>query len=106
MVLSHHSHCISGKEIYKGKHIYYGVGNFLFTKKLPYKKCNKGLLVKLEINEDNSVNCHDTFIKYETDSSHLKILNKNSIIRKKFINYSNVILNDIKLNECWDKFVN
>src|SRR5690554_8220427 len=31
IIISHHTHCISGKEVYKGVPIYYSLGNFLFT---------------------------------------------------------------------------
>lgn len=55
-VIMHHSHCISGYEEYKGKAIYYGLGNFIF----PYEglesdtKWNMGYLVQLKI-EDNDM---------------------------------------------------
>jgi len=29
-VIGHHTHCYSGREIYKGKHIVYSLGNFIF----------------------------------------------------------------------------
>ena len=29
--VGHHTHCISGNEVYKGVPIYYSLGNFLFT---------------------------------------------------------------------------
>lgn len=31
-VVNHHQHCISGYEVYKGKPIFYGIGNFCFDK--------------------------------------------------------------------------
>ncbi|MFA1575340.1 CapA family protein [Vibrio cyclitrophicus] len=30
LILGHHAHVIQSKEIYKGKHIFYGLGNFIF----------------------------------------------------------------------------
>src|SRR5690606_37754227 len=32
LVVGHHTHCISGFELYRGRPIYYSLGNFLFTK--------------------------------------------------------------------------
>jgi len=31
-VVNHHQHCINGYEVYKGKPIFYGLGNFYFLK--------------------------------------------------------------------------
>jgi len=35
-VVNHHQHCYSGYETYKGKPIFYGLGNFCFDTKPPY----------------------------------------------------------------------
>ena len=47
-VINHHQHCYSGYEIYNGKPIFYGLGNFYFPN---YKKLNsmwnEGYMVKL-----------------------------------------------------------
>ncbi|HUS84108.1 MAG TPA: CapA family protein, partial [Anaerolineales bacterium] len=32
LIIGHHSHCIQPYEIYKGKHIFYGLGNCIFTR--------------------------------------------------------------------------
>ena len=50
VIVNHHQHCFSGYEIYKGKPIFYGLGNFFFDN--PAKRDNKwnyGLLLKLDI---------------------------------------------------------
>lgn len=36
-VVNHHQHCYSGFEVYNGKPIFYGLGNFCFDKSNPYK---------------------------------------------------------------------
>ena len=41
IVVGHHTHCISGNEVYKGVPIYYSLGNFIFTKN---KKTMSGIL--------------------------------------------------------------
>lgn len=76
VVINHHQHCFSGYEIYKGKPIFYGLGNFCFDwigrqdsiwnqgylvslvfgkeisfEIVPYIQCNKEALVKL-LNSD------------------------------------------------------
>ncbi len=47
-VVNHHQHCYSGYEIYKGKPIFYGLGNFCFDNSY-YRndKWNKGYMVQL-----------------------------------------------------------
>lgn len=52
-VVNHHQHCYSGYEIYQGKPIFYGLGNFCFDWKgkrnMPW---NEGYMVKIDF-EDN-----------------------------------------------------
>lgn len=47
-VVNHHQHCYSGYEIYHGKPIFYGLGNFCFDKKKKMKPTwYEGYMVKL-----------------------------------------------------------
>lgn len=47
-VVNHHQHCFSGYEKYKGKPIFYGLGNFCFDKPTKKKNCwYEGYLVHL-----------------------------------------------------------
>lgn len=50
LVVGHHTHCMSGFEIYNGKPIYYSLGNFLFTKKNVNEEWYEGLVLGVEIN--------------------------------------------------------
>lgn len=77
-VINHHQHCFSGFETYKGKPIFYGLGNFLFDSP---RKCNDswnyGYLVELTLdNETKEVafeihpyeQCNDKFgVYYRSD---------------------------------------
>ncbi len=67
-VVNHHQHCYSGYEVYNGKPIFYGLGNFCFDDKaLRNSTWNQGYMVKLEFS-DNLVDfslhpyyqCNDT----------------------------------------------
>ncbi|MCI6403163.1 MAG: CapA family protein [Prevotella sp.] len=52
-VVNHHQHCYSGYEVYNGKPIFYGIGNFCFDK-VPIKKDNPwnfGFLVEIIFEE-------------------------------------------------------
>ncbi len=48
-VVNHHQHCISGYEIYQGKPIFYGLGNFCFDeiKAIDNKSWEKGYMIEL-----------------------------------------------------------
>lgn len=63
-IVNHHTHCISGYEIYKGKPIYYSLGNFLFDKKgSDFTYWNKGLAAEIDFT-DNKINA-GTHIFYQ-----------------------------------------
>lgn len=53
-VVNHHQHCFSGFEIYNGKPIFYGLGNFLFEKIFPNspESWNKGYMVELSFKKE------------------------------------------------------
>ena len=52
MVINHHQHCYSGYEIYKGKPIFYGLGNFCFDKgKTDRTFWNEGYMVMLNMGD-------------------------------------------------------
>lgn len=53
-VVNHHQHCFSGREIYKSKPIYYGLGNFFFDNENQKEKSswNEGILVDLIFSKD------------------------------------------------------
>src|SRR5690606_1681253 len=63
MVISHHTHCISGMELYKSMPIYYSLGNFLFTKFSRYEDWYKGIALEIEINKNGIVNTIPHFIQ-------------------------------------------
>jgi len=52
-VVNHHQHCFSGYEIYKGKPIFYGLGNFCFDIVPPRENSpwNYGYMVSLNVEE-------------------------------------------------------
>lgn len=51
-VVNHHQHCYSGYETYKGKPIFYGLGNFCFDEEgLRNSSWNEGYMVKLTFDD-------------------------------------------------------
>lgn len=53
-VINHHQHCFSGYEVYNGKPIFYGLGNFCFDSSKRNDIWNEGYMVHLELEEDIS----------------------------------------------------
>ena len=52
VIISHHTHCFSGYEIYNGKHIFYGLGNFIYD--WPGRintEWNRGFIVRLKLGD-------------------------------------------------------
>lgn len=54
-VVNHHQHCYSGYEVYQGKPIFYGLGNFCFDGIGSDERWTSGYMVKLNLS-DNSRN--------------------------------------------------
>lgn len=60
VVVNHHQHCFSGYELYKGKPIFYGLGNFCFDIS-PIKNnstWNYGFMLELTLGEKVEFNLH------------------------------------------------
>lgn len=54
VVINHHQHCYTGYEIYNGKPIFYGLGNFCFDwNRRNIAMWEEGYMVELEINNHN-----------------------------------------------------
>lgn len=89
IVINHHQHCYSGYEEYKGKLIFYGLGNFCFDHpKYRKDKWNDGYMVMINMNDKIEYSiipytqC-DTEAKVEllpTDAFNDRLSNLNKII--------------------------
>ncbi len=55
VIIGHHTHCISGFEIYNSVPIFYSLGNFLFTSKSKNRSWYIGLVIQLEIIENQNI---------------------------------------------------
>jgi poly-gamma-glutamate synthesis protein (capsule biosynthesis protein) len=56
VIINHHQHCYCGYEVYKGKPIFYGLGNFCFDGKPDDYRWTSGYMVEIE--------CHEEDIKF------------------------------------------
>jgi len=55
VVIGHHPHWIQNMEEYQGKYIFYSLGNLIFDQNWS-QETSEGLVVKLEVNQENKVN--------------------------------------------------
>jgi hypothetical protein len=55
LIIGHHSHCISGYEIYNGVPIFYGLGNFLFHSQSDFEGWYEGVLLNIQINNQKKI---------------------------------------------------
>ena len=76
-VINHHQHCYSGYERYKGKPIFYGLGNFCFDYNgIATKKWTEGYLVEVDFGFNVTFNIYP-YCQYGEDST-IKLLNINA----------------------------
>lgn len=107
LVISHHTHCTSGYEIYNGKEIYYGLGNFLFTIPNENPDWYNGILLNISISQ-NKLSVKRKYTIFEKNNFALRLSNKieSELLEKKFITFSKIISDKNKLMKNWNMFVN
>ena len=102
-VVNHHQHCYSGYEIYKGKPIFYGLGNFCFDIPHHHKGTwTEGYVVTLDFNTDEP-----SFVLHPysqcTDDPSVKLLDKNAFDHR--LNELNAIIeNPSRLEATIEKY--
>lgn len=93
-VVNHHQHCYSGYEVYNGKPIFYGIGNFCFDwEGVPSKKWTEGYLVEIEFDSEITFRTHP-YCQYSKEAT-IKLLEKDSF--NTTINELNSIIADSSL---------
>lgn len=95
-VVNHHQHCYSGYEIWKGKPIFYGIGNFLFDwKGKKSNSWNEGFVTMIDFKKDK---IDYSLIPYYQckEEPKLELMTGNYIesFRKKIAELNKIILDD------------
>ena len=106
IVVGHHTHCISGNEVYNGVPIYYSLGNFLFTKNNPNDEWYTGLILEVEITSD-SIECQIHPVRQEKKSFNLYLFEgeEKEEVFEQIENYSSIISDEKMLDLKWNKFI-
>jgi hypothetical protein len=106
IVVGHHTHCISGNEVYNGVPIYYSLGNFLFTKNNPNDEWYTGLILEVDISSEG-IDCQIHPVRQEKESFKLTLIediDKEDVLGR-FETYSNVINNPDELLNNWKMYI-
>lgn len=107
MIIGHHTHCVSGFEMYKNVPICYSLGNFLFTENSIYPDWYKGLILEVIISSSGKISVKLHPIEYLNENFSLKLLDGDSKmdILDKVKQYSEIISNPSILLQEWELFV-
>lgn len=106
-VINHHQHCYSGYEVYKGKPIFYGIGNFLFDDaKIIDSPWNYGYIVELKLNKETQSLNFDIY-PYEQCNPKFGVYGRGdkSAFLAGIDELNNVIKDDVQLKNKWRAFV-
>lgn len=107
-VIGHHTHCISGQEIYNDSPIVYSLGNFLFTRVNANNLWYSGLISQLFIKQGQKIKI--VLVPVEQKIKYFKLsfpINKDKEKMIKRVNeLSGIISNNEKLKKYWDEFIN
>lgn len=105
-VIGHHSHVVSGYELYKGKLLVYGLGNFFFPYEGEGPEWNIGLVLKLSLNENYSFDLIPIIqCVYPDLSINIAEGKQKDEILRLVESLSHDIQNDIILQRKWCDFV-
>ena len=103
-VVNHHQHCYSGYEVYGGKPIFYGLGNFCFDKNNGNGSIwNYGYMVELEFATDLHFKIHP--YKQCLEQPKVCLLEPNAF-QTEIETINQVILEEGGLNKSWKSFAN
>ena len=107
LVIWHHSHCYSGMESYRGRKIYYGIGNFVFDRKNTNQYADIGILLDVAVNGGELL-IQEHFIKYGREDNLLRLLQgKERLFHEaRFRNLSLSIQNEDVYQRLWNDYVN
>lgn len=105
LVLCHHTHVVSGFEVYKNKEIFYGLGNFIFPSSKPKKSWAQGFSLKVYI-ENKKLKTSLLPHEQSKDFSSVSLLDgiNNDLFIQEIKGISKLIENNETYNEYWDKY--
>ena len=100
-VVCHHSHCVSGYEVYQGRPIFYGLGNFYFPYNEDFSEWRKGMLVGLDFSADN---ISFELIPVEHDDNKVCVARNVVAFQQNIASLSSTIADDKLLEYKWNEW--
>jgi poly-gamma-glutamate capsule biosynthesis protein CapA/YwtB (metallophosphatase superfamily) len=106
-IISHHTHTVSGYEVYNNVPIIYGLGNMLFTKKSEYGCWYTGLTAQLTVEKNKPVLFNVIPTKQSKENYMLSVVDdsENIDILKELEKLSSVIADDEQLAKEWNNII-
>ncbi|MCR4937419.1 MAG: CapA family protein [Lachnospiraceae bacterium] len=93
MVIAHHPHIIQGKEDYKGKKIYYSLGNFIFDSSSGKGESNcRSIVLELDIKKENDIVIREIPSQYK--SGMIETAASGEGIEKEFADATKSLMSD------------
>lgn len=109
IVVGHHTHCFSGHETYKGKNIFYSLGNFIFDYKKKYQKglWTQGYAVLFKINDDVIDFDLIPYHQGRIDNPNLVLFDasETKVFEEKILELNTIIQNEHLFQSEWKKYI-
>lgn len=102
IVICHHSHCLSGYEVYANVPIFYGLGNFYFPLRGRAPGWYKGLIVCVSL--DEPFKTWAIPVDYDPEKNVLELVNLDDSTRQLIEGMNRIIASDELLLEQWEAF--
>jgi poly-gamma-glutamate capsule biosynthesis protein CapA/YwtB (metallophosphatase superfamily) len=106
-VVGHHTHIISGYEVYKNKPIFYSLGNFCFDwPGLRRHTWNKGMLLRLVFNKSTGISFEYQFVHQNDAHVGVKQLSEAEVIvqEQEMLRLNSLIQNDDLLQQSFEAY--
>jgi hypothetical protein len=106
-IVGHHSHCISGYEVFQGVPIFYGLGNFIFTDPSDFEVWYTGLILNLQISRNKDISW-ELIPVIQSKSQYFLTRpegGKDEIVRNAINKYSATITDEALLAQEWKRLL-
>lgn len=107
VVINHHQHCYSGYEWYKGKPIFYGLGNFSYDcEGIKNEIWHEGFMLQLELNKNKIVVETIPYVQGK-EVAGVRVVKgeEKEKLQKEIERLNSIIINDGLLNDSFLQFV-
>lgn len=106
IIINHHQHCYSGYEVYNGKYIFYGLGNFCFDEVTPRQPNSwyEGYAVKIDI-KDSTISPNIIPYIQCKENPTVSILDNNASFWNNLNQLNKIISDHEQIELLFDKYV-